>query len=258
MNNNTTDNTLQLLSDNVNSYTLKKLFDNNFVQSEEDSSKTFENASASKVLQIVIISLIIALTLYYLNFPNWFCLIVFIALPIIYFTFFVKKVETNDFGTTKPKKLQQFVENINYYRDISSVLFTDFNKKIDTFDYYLNVYNNAGTPIPGNNKNIVNYDYLPRFDNYNEFSCKYDPITYKYNVLDLITEASTEILNTFNSYTFVIDNKALLMKHNELYFQLESILKEIINDLFSTLEWDVTQCHRNIRTRHLENIDPFA
>ena len=257
MNNNTTDNTLQLLSDNVNSYTLKKLFDNNFVQSEEDSSKTFENAHASKVLQTVLISLIIALTLYYLNFPNWFCLIVFVTLPIIYFTFFVKRVETNDFGTTKPKKLQQFVENINYYRDISSVLFEEFNKKVDTFDYYLNVYK-AGEFIPGNLKNIVNYDYLPRFDNYNEFSCKYDPITYKYNVLDLITEASTEILNTFNSYAFVIDNKGLLIRHNELYFQLETILEEIINDLFSKLEWDVTQCHRNIRARHLENIDPFA
>lgn len=257
MNNNTTDNTLQLLSDNVNSYTLKRLFDNNNSQSKKDSSKTFENLSANKVLQIVVISLIIALTLYYLNFPNWFCLIVLITLPIVYFIFFAKRVETNDFGTTKPKKLQQFIKSINYYSDISSVLFAEFDKKVDIFDYYLNVYN-ASVPTPGNAKNIINYDYLLRVNNYNEFSCNYDPVTYKYNILDLITEASIEILNTFNSYAFIIDNKALLMRHNELYAQLESILEEIINDLFSKLEWDVTQCHRGIRARHLENINPFA
>lgn len=243
-------NNLSTIQENVgriNEYTLFKLFDNSIDKIQEKRKKIIDNDTRNK---LALFALFLGGLLYFLNFPNWFCLIA----PLVsvgLFIYFTPESKVNELGEPMNKSIQGFLDKVNYYSDMCPQLFESFIELVNEFNFVLSINKNNEFKNYSFAKNNSDRRYLnvldtDRKDNVQE-------LKNNYSRLEIIRN---EILSTFESFGNSINNKEMLSDHYTLCIELENILNEIMINKLTEIQIELTQRHENTMEEHFTYVNP--
>lgn len=243
-------NNLSTIQENVgriNEYTLFKLFDNSIDKIQEKRKKIIDNDTRNK---LALFALFLGGLLYFLNFPNWFCLIA----PLVsvgLFIYFTPESKVNELGEPMNKNIQGFLDKVNYYSDMCPQLFESFIELVNEFNFVLSINKNSEFKNYSFARNNSDRRYLnvldtDRKDNIQE-------LKNNYSRLEIIRN---EILSTFESFGNSINNKEMLSDHYTLCIELETILNEIMINKLTEIQIELTQRHENTMEEHFTYVNP--
>lgn len=224
--------TLQINADTINRQYLDYQLNE---QLSQEKFKTRDKTITKQVWTFVtLISIFVALVLWYLHFPNWFCLVLVPCLCYAYY-YFKPMNRVNEFEDQFNESLDTWFDSIKYYSTISPDTYKQLDKYIKIFNYELGLYFKNNT-----SNDFTNY-LAKEFDTVDD---------YHISILTHLEDMRNIILKTFDSFRLCMSNTHLLERHRSLGLELEKILNTILTEILFNIQWNLTQKHKDTIAEH--------